>query len=90
MIRAPITWGNCYVHDLKKPRQQPGGAAVCRGLHQEKERKRFSENCVQVVASHQEALTLADGDSDKYPANVVGPSHSSEGLRLFYLLEWFT
>ncbi|MEJ1366175.1 MAG: hypothetical protein RPU42_13945 [Candidatus Sedimenticola sp. (ex Thyasira tokunagai)] len=43
-----------------------------------------------MVASHQEALTLADGDSDKYTANVVGPSRSSEGLRLFYLLEWFT
>ncbi|MEJ1396632.1 MAG: hypothetical protein RPU52_03760 [Candidatus Sedimenticola sp. (ex Thyasira tokunagai)] len=43
-----------------------------------------------MVASHQEALTLSDGDSDKYPANVVGPSRSLEGSRLFYLLEWFT
>lgn len=53
-------------------------------------RKRFPENCVQIVASQDEAIAVADSDNDRYAAIVVGPSRSSEGLRLFYLLEWLT
>ncbi|MES9897887.1 MAG: hypothetical protein ABW148_02560 [Sedimenticola sp.] len=51
-------------------------------------RKRFPENCVEIVTSEEEALDMSDSDSAKYPAIVVGPSRSSEGIRLFYLLEW--
>ncbi|MES9904738.1 MAG: hypothetical protein ABW168_18935 [Sedimenticola sp.] len=55
-----------------------------------RDRKRFAENCVEIVASREEALERSDSESTKYPAIIVGPSRSSEGLRLFYLLEWIT
>lgn len=51
-------------------------------------RDRFPENCVDIVASEAEALRLADIDNKRYPAIVIGPARSSEGLRLFYLVDW--
>ncbi|MGD9788109.1 MAG: hypothetical protein AB7U30_09165 [Sulfuricellaceae bacterium] len=51
-------------------------------------RKRFPENCVKVVGSAEEALAAADSASGHHAARVAGPSRSSEGFRLYYLLEW--
>ena len=51
-------------------------------------RGRFSENCVQVVASQTEALELADPDNKYFAAKVIGPSKSSEGQRIYYLDDW--
>ena len=51
-------------------------------------RKRFPENCVTVVASAEEAIAAAKQEADRHPAKVMGPSRSSEGFRLYYLLEW--
>ncbi len=51
-------------------------------------RDRFPENCVDIVASETEALRLADIDNKRYAARVIGPARSSEGLRLFYLVDW--
>lgn len=51
-------------------------------------RGRFSENCVQVVASHIEALELADPDNKYFAAKVIGPSKSSEGQKIYYLDNW--
>ena len=51
-------------------------------------RGRFSENCVQVVASQSEALELADPDNKYFAAKVIGPSKSSEGQRIYYLADW--
>ena len=51
-------------------------------------RGRFSENCVQVVASQSEALELADPDNKYFAAKVIGPSKSSEGQRIYYLDDW--
>ncbi|MCK4743986.1 MAG: hypothetical protein KAT25_09220 [Sulfuriflexus sp.] len=51
-------------------------------------RDRFPENCVEVVASEELARTKADPAKKLYAAKVVGPSRSSEGLRLFYLEQW--
>ncbi len=51
-------------------------------------RKRFPENCVNPVASAEEAIALAADQTDHHPARVMGPSRSSEGFRLYYLLEW--
>ena len=53
-----------------------------------RQRKRFSEGCVRLVGSAAEALTEADPDRQEYPARVYGPSSSSEGLRLYYLIRW--
>lgn len=53
-----------------------------------RQRDRFPENCVQPVATRQEALDAAAPADKRYAARVVGPSRSSEGLRLYYLIEW--
>ena len=51
-------------------------------------RGRFPENCVEVVESEQIAREAADASKKMYAARVVGPSRSSEGLRLYYLEAW--
>lgn len=51
-------------------------------------RKRFPENCVSVVASAEAALAAADAAKKLVPAVLFGPSRSSEGFRLFYLVRW--
>ena len=51
-----------------------------------KARKRFPEGVVEAVASEGEALRRAG--KDLHPAIVIGPSRSSEGFRLYYLVRW--
>ncbi len=51
-------------------------------------RDRFPENCVTVVDSEAAALSGADPEKKLYPARVIGPSRSSEGFRLYYLVCW--
>jgi hypothetical protein len=50
--------------------------------------KRFSANCVEIKASEEEALSDADKDASYFAAKVLGPSKSSEGQFIFYLVEW--
>lgn len=51
-----------------------------------KTRKRYPEGVVEVVASEEAALQgAADG---LHAAIVIGPSRSSEGFRIFYLVRW--
>ena len=49
-------------------------------------RKRYPEGVVEVVASEGEALERAA--DNLHPALVVGPSRSSEGFRMYYLVRW--
>lgn len=51
-------------------------------------RNRFSANCVELFQSEAEALAAAKPENKRYAARVVGPSKSSEGQYLYYLLEW--
>ncbi len=51
-------------------------------------RKRFPENCVQLCPSEEAARAGADPAAHRYAAMVAGPSRSSEGFRLYYLVEW--
>ena len=51
-------------------------------------RKRFPAGCVEVFASREEALASADPASKRHAARVVGPSKSSEGQYIYYLLDW--
>ena len=51
-------------------------------------RGRFSEPCVFIVASEQEALDEANVEKKLFAAKVIGPSKSSEGQRLYYLDDW--
>ncbi|MGE5320063.1 MAG: hypothetical protein ACM3KD_07780 [Hyphomicrobiaceae bacterium] len=53
-----------------------------------KTRKRFPEGVVEVYASEEEALAHADPAKSRHAAIASGPSRSSEGFRLFYLVRW--
>jgi len=51
-------------------------------------RTRFPASCVEVVESAPAALAAADPARQRYAARVIGPSKSSEGQFLYYLVEW--
>lgn len=51
-------------------------------------RKRFPESCVQPMPSAEAALAAADPAHDRHAAELMGPSRSSEGVRLYYLVRW--
>lgn len=51
-------------------------------------RKRFSANCVTVFPDAESAIASSRPDENHLPAKVVGPSKSSEGQYIFYLLHW--
>ena len=53
-----------------------------------KTRARYPEGCVVPVASEQEAVTGADPTKNLHAALVYGPSASSEGQRIYYLVRW--
>ena len=51
-------------------------------------RKRFPESCVELMPGADAALAAADPAQNRHAAEVMGPSRSSEGLRLYYLVRW--
>lgn len=55
---------------------------------QRRARKRFPHGCVEPKDSRDDALAAADEAGHRYAARVVGPSKSSEGQYIYYLLEW--
>ncbi len=53
-------------------------------------RHRFSANCVQVYASKEEAINHSDSSKDQLAAKVLGPSKSSEGQFIYYVIDWLS
>ncbi|QEP44041.1 hypothetical protein D5085_13490 [Ectothiorhodospiraceae bacterium BW-2] len=51
-------------------------------------KQRFPENVVEIYPSAEEALAHADEKRLRFAALVYGPSRSSEGFQLYYLLRW--
>lgn len=51
-------------------------------------RNRFPASCVTPYASEQAAVEAAREDTKRFPAIVQGPSKSSEGQFIFYLIRW--
>ncbi len=51
-------------------------------------RNRFAANCVEIKSCAADALDEADPDNKRFAARVSGPSKSSEGQFIFYLVEW--
>ena len=51
-------------------------------------RNRFHSGCVTIVESEQEAIRQSDESSNRYAAMVLGPSKSSEGQLIYYLVNW--
>ena len=53
-----------------------------------KKRGRFPASCVSVCESEDQARVSAKPDEHRFAARVLGPSKSSEGQYIFYLVEW--
>ncbi len=53
-----------------------------------KRRKRFPDNCVRIMESEAAARTDADPDKHFHAAKVAGPSRSSEGFFVYFLVHW--
>jgi hypothetical protein len=51
-------------------------------------RKRYPAGCVEIFADRQQAIAAADPANRRHAARVVGPSKSSEGQFIYYLLDW--
>ena len=51
-------------------------------------RSRFAANCVEIKDSAEQAEASSDPKNKKFAAKLVGPSKSSEGQCIYYLLEW--
>lgn len=51
-------------------------------------RPRFPEGCVEIAADEATARAAADPARHLHAAEVYGPSVSSEGQRVYYLVRW--
>lgn len=51
-------------------------------------RNRFSAGAVEVYENETQARNKSDPDNKRFAAIVHGPSKSSEGQLLYYLIEW--
>ena len=54
----------------------------------QRKRGRFPTDCVFVKDSEEEAMAAADPAKNIHAARVMGPSRSSEGFMLYYIVEW--
>jgi len=53
-------------------------------------RERFAAGCVTLYDDESEAIAAADPAQQRYAAVVYGPSPSSEGLYIYYLIRWLS
>lgn len=53
-----------------------------------KNRSRYPEACVTLVSDEEEARACNAPARNLHPALVYGPSKSSEGHRIYYLVRW--
>ncbi len=53
-----------------------------------RKRARFPAGCVTPVADEAEARARAEPERDLHAALVYGPSASSEGQQVYYLVRW--
>lgn len=73
------------ITDTESPLVQTGYVVI---YAPQRNRKRFPEACVSAHASEAAARAAAKPEQGYHAAVASGPSRSSEGLRLFYLLRW--
>jgi len=48
----------------------------------------FAANCVTLCATKEDALAAQQPETQQYAAIVLGPSKSSEGQFIYYLVQW--
>ncbi len=49
---------------------------------------RFPKNCVEIFPDWESLIKRDNQEAGYHPARVLGPSKSSEGLMMYYLVEW--
>ena len=54
----------------------------------DRRRRRFPAGIVETVEDPEAAIRQARGQANCHAAQVLGPSKSSEGQYLYYLIEW--
>ena len=79
--------GGVYI-DAEVPALVQQQFALVRGVRGK--RKRFADNSIEIVASAEDALQQARPAENIHAAEVMGPSRSSEGIFMFYLVRWLT
>jgi hypothetical protein len=73
------------IADAESPLVQTGYVVI---YAPQRKRRRFPEGCVSVHASEAAARAAARPEQSFHAAVASGPSRSSEGFRLFYLVRW--
>ncbi|MBF0265021.1 MAG: hypothetical protein HQL46_07085 [Gammaproteobacteria bacterium] len=58
-------------------------------LNKKRKRNRCPESQVQLMTDKEHAMASAKLKEKWYPAKVIGPARSSEGLNLYYIVEIF-
>lgn len=79
--------GGVYL-DAEAPRLVKAHFALVRAARGK--RKRFPDNVVEPLASAEEALAREDAAQNLHAAEVMGPSRSSEGIHIYYLVRWLS
>ena len=51
-------------------------------------RRRFPAGIVEIVEDPETAIRRAEAEANCHAAQVLGPSKSSDGQYLYYLIEW--
>lgn len=51
-------------------------------------RKRFPASCIETFDDKLAAVKACEDDAKRFPAVVLGPSKSSEGQYIYYLVQW--
>jgi len=51
-------------------------------------RNRFAASCVEIKSCAADAIEEANAENKRFAARVSGPSKSSEGQFIYYLVEW--
>lgn len=75
-------------HILIDPESRSLGERCALIKTRRRDRPRFPFGCVSLVADEASALAGADPGRDLHPARVYGPSSSSEGQQVWYLVRW--
>ncbi len=75
-------------HVIVDPESKSLGERFALVKTKRRNRARYPEACVTPMADEREARAGADASRDLHPAIVYGPSKSSEGQRIYYLVRW--
>jgi len=91
-MARPATAGNDAMRGFVPPDPETGVSReqIAVVYSPRKSRTRFPAGCVEIVEDSASALAQAAIREKSYAARVLGPSKSSEGQYIYYLVEWLS